>query len=172
MKYYSTNRKSSNVSLSEALFRGLADDGGLFMPEEIPQMPQKFFKNIKQMSFQEISFEVAKELFRDEISENDLEEMVYDAFKFEVPIVQLDEKVSVLELTHGPTLSFKDFLNSCKLDSFLSFLVLVFLSCFWSVNPFCDLSAVLCKLSFIIMNTTIAKIQINIDREAYINFNL
>ena len=54
MKYYSTNHKTSSVELSEAVTRGLAPDGGLFMPERIAQLPQVFFDNLADMSFVEM----------------------------------------------------------------------------------------------------------------------
>ena len=62
MKYYSTNHKTSSVELSEAVTRGLAPDGGLFMPERIAQLPQVFFDNLADMSFVEMSQRVARAL--------------------------------------------------------------------------------------------------------------
>jgi threonine synthase len=56
MKYYSTNKQVENVSLEEAVVKGLADDKGLFMPYEIKKLPAEFFENIDKMTFQEMSF--------------------------------------------------------------------------------------------------------------------
>ena len=47
MKFYSTNKKSEPVSFKEAVLKGIADDGGLFMPETIPSLPKEFWKNVK-----------------------------------------------------------------------------------------------------------------------------
>ena len=58
MKYYSTNKKVENVSLQEAVVKGLAEDKGLFMQEQIPQLDKQFFEHIDEFSFQEIAFEV------------------------------------------------------------------------------------------------------------------
>ena len=63
MIYYSTNNPNLEVSLQEAVVKGLAADRGLFMPERIPSLPKAFFNNIGNMSLQEISFIVANTLF-------------------------------------------------------------------------------------------------------------
>ena len=67
MKYYSTNRKASEVSLKEAVIKGLAPDKGLYMPEYLPELPKAFFDNIANMSLQEMSSVVAEALFGDGI---------------------------------------------------------------------------------------------------------
>ena len=109
MKFYSTNRKGPEVSLGEAVLRGLAEDGGLYMPKEIPVLPPEFFDALGRMSFTEISFEVGRALVGDEVPPEKLRAIIEDAFDFPVPLVRLDERVTVLELFHGPTLAFKDF---------------------------------------------------------------
>ena len=108
MKYYSTNKSVSEVSLKEAVTKGLADDKGLFMPERIEELPASFFENIHKMSFQEISFEVAKKFFGEDIPEADLKEIVYDTLSFDCPVVHVNNNIYSLELFHGPTLAFKD----------------------------------------------------------------
>jgi threonine synthase len=108
MKYYSTNKSVSKVSLMEAVTKGLAADNGLFMPERIEAFDRHFFEQIHLMSFQEISFEVAKKFFSEDIPDDILKEIVYDAINFDCPIVQVNDSVYSLELFHGPTLAFKD----------------------------------------------------------------
>lgn len=108
MKYYSTNKTVSEVSLKEAVVKGLADDKGLFMPERIEALPADFFENIHKMSFQEISFEVAKKFFGEDIPEVDLKEIVYDTLSFDCPVEHVNDNIYSLELFHGPTLAFKD----------------------------------------------------------------
>lgn len=108
MKYYSTNKSVPEVSLKEAVTKGLADDKGLFMPERIQKLPQSFFDNIDKLTFQEISFEVAKAFFGEDIPAEDLKELVYDTLQFDCPIVPVKENIYSLELFHGPTLAFKD----------------------------------------------------------------
>ena len=108
MKYYSTNKQVENVSLEEAVVKGLADDKGLFMPYEIKKLPAEFYENIDKMTFQEMSFEVAKAFFGEDVEEEALKQIVYDTLSFDVPLVQVSERIYSLELFHGPTLAFKD----------------------------------------------------------------
>jgi len=95
--------------LSEAIFRGLPADNGLYMPERLDPLPDSFFTALPDLSFAEIGFQVSKHLLGDDVPEDDLRELVYDAINFPAPVVQLDEQRSVLELFHGPSLAFKDF---------------------------------------------------------------
>jgi threonine synthase len=108
MEFYSTNHGSPRISFCEALMRGLALDGGLFMPEFFPQLGGKFIETLGKKNFEEIALEVSKKYITD-IPEEDLKRIVRDAFNFEVPLVQLDTNIYILELWHGPTLAFKDF---------------------------------------------------------------
>lgn len=108
MQYYSTNNKKQLVSLKKAVLKGLADDRGLYMPTTIPKMTNNFIQNIRNYSFSEISFEVAKAFFSDDLPYKELENIVKEAINFNTPIVQLTEQVNILELWHGPTLAFKD----------------------------------------------------------------
>ena len=108
MKYYSTNHKSDDVTLRDAVVRGLAPDRGLYMPERLNKLRKEFFDNIYKMTFQEMSFEVAKAFFGEDIPEADLKKIVYDTLAFETPVVKVDDNIYSLELFHGPTLAFKD----------------------------------------------------------------
>jgi threonine synthase len=108
MKYYSTNKTVPEVSLIEAVTKGLAADNGLFMPERIDAFHKSFFERIHKMSFQDISFEVAKKFFQEDIPEEKLKEIVYDAINFDCPVVKVTDSIYSLELFHGPTLAFKD----------------------------------------------------------------
>ncbi len=71
MQYYSTNKNTPLVSLKEAVVKGLASDNGLFMPERIEKFNSSFFESIQQLSFQEISFEVAKKFFGEDIESDE-----------------------------------------------------------------------------------------------------
>lgn len=108
MKYYSTNKTVSEISLKEAVTKGLADDKGLFMPERIEAFPPSFFETIHQLSFQEIAFEVAKKFFGEDIPNDDLKTLVDDTLNFDCPIAHVNDNIFALELWHGPTLAFKD----------------------------------------------------------------
>ncbi len=108
MQYYSTNGQTPEVSLQEAVVKGLAADKGLFMPKQIKRLPESFFDNIQNLSFQEIAFEVAKAFFGEDVEEAALKQIVYDTLSFDVPLVNVNDNIYSLELFHGPTLAFKD----------------------------------------------------------------
>jgi len=117
MKLYSTNRKSPEVSLKKAVLQGLACDGGLFFPTEIPELPESFFKKLTPLtSLQEIAITVASAFLKDEVPEKEIQKIVEDSINFDAPLIEtginLPNKnypVYSLELFHGPTLAFKDF---------------------------------------------------------------
>ncbi|WP_241558134.1 threonine synthase [Maribellus luteus] len=108
MKYYSTNKNTPEVSLKEAVVKGLAADNGLFMPERIEAFDPSFFENIQNLSFQEIAYEVALKFFGEDIEAQKLHEIVFDTLSFDCPLVKVDGNIYSLELFHGPTLAFKD----------------------------------------------------------------
>lgn len=108
MRYYSTNKSIPSVSLMEAVTKGLASDNGLFMPERIEAFDPKFFERIPKMSFQEISFEVAKKFFGEDVPAEILKSIIYDTLNFDCPVVQVKDLIYSLELFHGPTSAFKD----------------------------------------------------------------
>ena len=108
MKYYSTNQQAPIASLEEAVVKGLASDKGLFMPEQIKALPQSFYDNIENLSFQEIAYQVADAFFGEDIPAETLKEIVYDTLNFDVPLVHVNDNIYSLELFHGPTLAFKD----------------------------------------------------------------
>jgi threonine synthase len=108
MNYYSTKKSVPEVDLKHAVTQGLADDNGLFMPERIGKFDSEFFETIHNLTFQEISFEVAKKFFGEDIEESVLKEIVYDTLSFDCPLVPVQQSIYSLELFHGPTLAFKD----------------------------------------------------------------
>lgn len=108
MKYYSTIGKAPEVSLQEAVVKGLAPDNGLYMAEKIKQLPASFFDQIDQMSFQDIAYTVADAFFGEDIEAKTLKQIVDDTLNFETPVVHVDGNIYSLELFHGPTLAFKD----------------------------------------------------------------
>lgn len=108
MKYLSTNNIAPAASLREAVERGLAPDRGLYMPENIKPLPPGFFEHIEEMTFREMSLEVAKAFFGDDVDEASLKQIVDDTLAFDTPVVNVDSNIFSLELFHGPTLAFKD----------------------------------------------------------------
>lgn len=108
MKYYSTNKQAPIATLEKAVVKGLAEDRGLYMPENIKPLPKEFFDNIDKMTFQEIAYTVADAFFGEDVDAESLKQIVYDTLQFDCPVVPVDESIYTLELFHGPTLAFKD----------------------------------------------------------------
>ncbi|MCB0669186.1 MAG: threonine synthase [Saprospiraceae bacterium] len=109
MKLYSTNNRERIYSLEHAVLKGIAPDGGLFMPVTIPELPSRFFAELPTLGFQEICYEVAKRLLVDDIPEQHLLNIIENSITFPAPLVELTPEINVLELWHGPSLAFKDF---------------------------------------------------------------
>lgn len=106
--YYSTRDKQKTpVSFEEALLKGLAADGGLYIPNQIPKIDNQNWLEAK--SFAELGSRVLKGWLEDEIPSAVLTPIIQDALNFPCPVIKLKDDVFVLELFHGPTLSFKDF---------------------------------------------------------------
>ncbi len=115
MRYVSTRDRSHSATLSEAISRGLAPDGGLYVPERFPELDPAEAPRGASLA------EVAEWLLRpfaagDRLAEA-LPEICRDAFNFPVPLKPLRDTTAVLELFHGPTAAFKDvgarFLADC-----------------------------------------------------------
>ncbi len=107
MKFYSTNHQTPPTDLLAMLTHGLAPDGGLFMPETIPKLSEKFLYSLAKHSLAEIGNEIAQ-LFLTEVPKPKLRAIIQTALNFPIPLRQLDKNLFVLELFHGPTLAFKD----------------------------------------------------------------
>ena len=108
MHYYSTNKISPKVSLQEAVVKGLAPDRGLYMPENIENLPDSFFKSIDKLTLQEIAQTVSSSFFGDDVHAQTLDTITSDTLSFEIPLVEVEKGIYVLELFHGPTFAFKD----------------------------------------------------------------
>ena len=109
--YKSTRNSEKTVTASEAILKGLADDGGLFVPVSIPKLDVTL-EELKEMSYQETAYEVMKKFLTD-FTEEELKnciEKAYDA-KFDTeeiaPLAKVDGTY-YLELFHGATIAFKD----------------------------------------------------------------
>lgn len=109
--YKSTRDAGKTVTASEAILKGLADDGGLFVPVEIPKLDVDM-NVLKDMSYQETAYAVMKQFFTD-FTEEELKDCIAKAYdsKFDteeiVPLVKADG-MYYLELFHGATIAFKD----------------------------------------------------------------
>lgn len=109
--YKSTRNKEKTVTASEAILKGLAEDGGLFVPTEIPKLDVSMAE-LKDMSYQETAYVVMKQFLTD-FTEVELKNCIQKAYdtKFDTeviaPLVKADGNY-YLELFHGATIAFKD----------------------------------------------------------------
>ncbi len=109
MIYFSTNKSSIPVSLKKATLEGLAPDGGLYVPSEIPRFSPEEIALLEGASFNNIAFAIARKFIGSDIPPDQLTDMIENCFNFDTPIVELDSKTFVEELFCGPTLAFKDY---------------------------------------------------------------
>lgn len=109
MRYISTNAKAPSVDVRKALSGGFAADGGLYMPQTLPRLPRAFFNNIAEMSMAEIAFVVASAFFADDLDSGVIKKIVDGSFCFDAPLHPLGNGSYMLELFHGPTMTFKDY---------------------------------------------------------------
>ena len=110
MKYISTRGGVEPLQFKDAVMMGLGADGGLLIPQHIPNVADKL-QTWKDLSFPDLAFEVIS-LFVDDISDVDLKKIITNSYatfdhKDVTPVVKVGE-VHILELFHGPTLAFKD----------------------------------------------------------------
>jgi threonine synthase len=107
MKLVSTRTPGLSATFLEAVQAGLAPDGGLFVPVEIPRFGD--VPDLLKLDFPSRSAEILHRLLGDEFPRTVVEELARSAFTFPAPLVKVNERISALELFHGPTLAFKDF---------------------------------------------------------------
>ena len=108
MRYYSTRNKNNPVTFAQAALSGLAPDGGLFVPQEIPRYSRAALSSLATMDYPDIAFETIKPYVQGEIPDSTLRDIVSSAYTFNAPLVGVGDRF-VLELFHGPTAAFKDF---------------------------------------------------------------
>ncbi|MDR1374853.1 MAG: threonine synthase [Treponema sp.] len=108
MQYFSTGNRSGGVNFAEAALSGLAPDGGLFVPGEIPSYAAAALSSLASMTFHDIAFETIKPYVCPEIPGTVLGDIIEAAYPFTAPLISAGDRL-VLELFHGPTAAFKDF---------------------------------------------------------------
>ena len=112
MKYISTRNNSKEYSFEEVFIKGLADDGGLFIPKSLKKYSEEELKTLSALSYQDLAKKVVFPFIGDFMSENELSDIVnksYSVFRKDnaVNLIKIGD-TKVLELFHGPTLAFKD----------------------------------------------------------------
>jgi threonine synthase len=109
MPWISTRDASHRATFRDALFEGLAPDGGLYVPERIEPLSPRRFASLDGQPLTTVATEVAAHLTDDTIPRGELSRLIGDALDFPIPLVPVGSSgVSALEVFHGPTFAFKD----------------------------------------------------------------
>ncbi|MEL6994928.1 MAG: threonine synthase, partial [Pseudomonadota bacterium] len=114
MKYISTRGTAPVLNFEETMLAGLARDGGLYLPESIPQMSSDQIAELRGTSYEETAFAVMRPFLGDTFTDHEFRAIIDRAYQgfdhaARAPLKQLDSGHFLLELFHGPTLAFKDF---------------------------------------------------------------
>ena len=114
MRYISTRGTAPSLSFEEAMLTGLARDGGLYVPEEVPTLTHPQIAAMAGKSYEEVAFDVMRPFIGDTFTDAEFRKLIAQAYAgfghaARAPLVQLDSNHFLLELFHGPTLAFKDF---------------------------------------------------------------
>lgn len=109
IQYYSTNLKAPYVSFREALLKGLAPDGGLYMPLHLPRLNAAELETLSGITYPELASVILGRLIGNEISIDDLSELCNTVYTFDIPLEHVYGKTYLMRLDQGPTASFKDF---------------------------------------------------------------
>lgn len=108
MLFISTEGKAPPVDFRTALFDGLAPDGGLYMPRPLAPFPPDTIARLQGGSLQHTANVVGQHLLGQQLGSETVSQAFEDALDFPIPLVPLEDGLSVLELFHGPTAAFKD----------------------------------------------------------------
>ena len=112
MEYISTRNSKKNFSFKDVFLKGLAPDGGLFIPKKIPTFSSKELKSLQNFSYNDLAENIIFKFCSDEFDKKEIKEIIYNSYKdFRVKnVVEIKKvgKINLLELFHGPTLAFKD----------------------------------------------------------------
>ena len=79
MLYYSTKNKHNTATLEQAVTRGVAPDGGLYLPQRLPRLPKAFLRNMGAMTLQEVAYAVASFALKGDVPADVLHDIVFDA---------------------------------------------------------------------------------------------
>ena len=114
MRYISTRGQAPSLSFEDVLLTGLASDGGLYVPETLPQFSPQEIASWSKLNYADLAHKILLPFVEEDISSSELKLMVDETYavfnhKAVAPLIQLDHNEWVLELFHGPTLAFKDF---------------------------------------------------------------
>jgi threonine synthase len=108
MPFISTSGRAPAAPLREALFRGLAPDGGLYMPTTLPLLDPGELQRFPAMEWREVSATLSRLVLESELDGSASAHLANEALNFPIPLVPLTDRIHILELFRGPTLAFKD----------------------------------------------------------------
>jgi threonine synthase len=109
MNFFSSSNPATSYKLYQALNSGLAPDGGLYMPETIPNFNQDDLDSMMKMSLPELAAKLMLQYLSPELNNEQVQKICNESFTFDAPLIFTRPGMGVLELFHGPTLAFKDF---------------------------------------------------------------
>ena len=113
MEYISTRNTQKIFSFKDVFLKGLAPDGGLFVPKKIPLYTSQELEKLRNLSYNELAAKIILKFCSDEFNETEIKDLVNDSYKNfrvkDVVAIKKLGKINLLELFHGPTLAFKDY---------------------------------------------------------------
>lgn len=117
MRYFSTNGRSPSATFREAVLLGQPGGRGLYFPAEIKRLPEDLLLSLKDLKNADIAFRVVRPYLAGQIADEILYKICEETVDFPFPLIEISDRISVLELFHGPTLAFKDvgarFISRC-----------------------------------------------------------
>ena len=112
MEYISTRNTQKTFSFKDVFLKGLAPDGGLFVPKKIPLYTSQELERLRNLSYNDLATKIILKFCSDEFNETEVKDLVDSSYKNfrvnDVVTIKKLEKINLLELFHGPTLAFKD----------------------------------------------------------------
>lgn len=112
MEYISTRNIKKTFSFKDVFLKGLAPDGGLFIPKKIPKITSEELRKLKNFSYNELAAEIILKFCDNEFNKTEIKKLIENSYKKfrnkDVVLVRKVGKINLLELFHGPTLAFKD----------------------------------------------------------------
>ena len=132
MKYFSTRNKNLNFSFKDVFLRGLAPDGGLFIPQKLKIYNSSELKELSNLKYTDLATEIISNFCASDIEKKKLKALVEKAYKGfaskDVVTIKKIGNLNLLELYHGPTLAFKDIAMQVKFSFIFSFVKSLILS--------------------------------------------
>ena len=112
MEYISTRNIQKTFSFKDVFLNGLASEGGLYVPKQIPLYSKQDLEKLRNLSYEELAVKIILDFCDDEFNESELKNLVKRSYKDfrvkDVVSIRKIGKINLLELFHGPTLAFKD----------------------------------------------------------------